>query len=164
MSFLTPLPSSLTPFNPVVLMATFFGIGRLPHAPGTWGSLVALPTGIGLALLWGPVGVVVGSLVMVSIGLWAADIYGHLSGKPDAPEIVIDEVAGQWLTMMAMPLTPLGVITAFVLFRVFDIVKPWPIRFVDKKLKGSSGVMLDDLIAAVYASCIFLVLRWVFDW
>lgn len=76
----------------------------------------------------------------------------------DPGEIVIDEVAGQWLALLSAPLTPLAYALVFLLFRIFDICKPWPVRWADRQVPGGLGIMLDDLLAAVYAALALLVL------
>jgi phosphatidylglycerophosphatase A len=137
---------------PSSLLATWFGAGLLPRAPGTWGSLAALPFGVALFWLSGPLGLLGATLAVFLIGLWAAHRYEQGAAIKDPGAIVIDEVAGQWLALIPAGLDPLGVLLAFVLFRVFDVAKPWPVGWADRHLKGAFGVMADDIIAGIYAA------------
>ena len=120
-------PPALPFLHPATLIATWFGSGLLPKAPGTWGSLAALP--VGLLLVWqaGPAGLLAGTLLVFLLGLWAAGRYCAGSGQADPAEVVVDEVAGQWLALLPAGLDPLLVAVAFVAFRAFDIFKPWPV-------------------------------------
>lgn len=144
------------------LIATFFGVGHLRPAPGTWGSLAALPVAGLLHLAGGPVLLGIGIVVACLLGWWATA--REIAGKADQDpsEIVIDEVAGQWLAFLPVSigaahagaaLTALwpGWITAFVLFRLFDIWKPGPIGWADRR-GGPMGVMLDDILAGLAAA------------
>jgi phosphatidylglycerophosphatase A len=141
------------------LLATFFGVGRAPFAPGTVASLVALPFGWLILLKLGPTALVIGSLVAFAVGVWACDVYAKQKGIIDPSECVIDEVAGQWLACAAAPLSPVGFTIAFALFRLFDITKVWPVS-QGEKLRGGWGIMVDDMIAGALAALIIGVLRW----
>jgi phosphatidylglycerophosphatase A len=147
--------------EPAVLLATWFGSGLLPIAPGSWASLVALPCAALLVWLGGPVLVILaGSLVFV-LGIWAADAYMAAAGVHDPPAIVIDEVVGQWLTLALVPPDPVVYALGFLLFRVLDVLKPWPANFVDRTVTGGFGVMLDDVVAAIYAGVmLWLIVPW----
>ena len=138
--------------KPASLIATFFGSGLLPKAPGTWGSLLALPFGI--ALLWagGPWLLAAGILVVSLAGWWASAEHARLIGRDDPGEIVIDEVAGQWIALLPAALAWPDVAIAFLLFRVADIFKPWPASWADRQLHGGLGIMADDLVAGAYAA------------
>ena len=134
-----------------MLLATWFGSGLLRPAPGTFGSLAALHFGFAIAYFTGPVGLLLAALALYFIGAWAAGRYCKATGKHDDQSIVIDEVVGLWIA--AIPATthwPLW-LWAFLLFRFFDIVKPWPASFFDKKAAGGHNVILDDVIAGIYA-------------
>jgi phosphatidylglycerophosphatase A len=142
--------------DPARLIATWFGAGLLPWAPGTWGSLAALPFAWAIAWAGGAPGLVTAALLLFFIGWWAAGRTEHASGIADEGAIVVDEVAGQWLTLAAAPLDPLAYLAGFLLFRLFDITKPWPVRWADRRLGGGLGVMADDMLAALYAALALL--------
>jgi phosphatidylglycerophosphatase A len=133
------------------VLATWFGVGLIPVAPGTWGSLAALPFAWVIHDLWGVLGLALGALIAFVGGCWAAGAFAKASGEVDPAAIVVDEVAAQWLVLIAAPLQPLAWALAFLLFRLFDIWKPWPVRWVDRHVKGGLGIMLDDVAAAGYA-------------
>jgi phosphatidylglycerophosphatase A len=138
------------------LLSVWFGAGLLPKAPGTWGSIAALPLAYALAY-WGSLEILAGATIVVfAIGVWSSEIASRDMGVSDPSEIVIDEVAGQWLTLLVVPPDLILYACGFILFRLFDIWKPWPISWADQKIKGGMGIMLDDIIAGVYAG----VLLW----
>jgi phosphatidylglycerophosphatase A len=134
-----------------VLLGTWFGVGLLPIAPGSWGSLAALPFAWAIVSLWGVAGLGAAAAIAFVVGWWAAATVANASAVKDPRAIVIDEVAAQWLVLLAAPPALLPYALAFLLFRIFDIWKPWPARWADRDLKGGLGIMLDDLFAAVYA-------------
>lgn len=141
-----------------VLLATWFGAGYLPKAPGTWGSLAALPFAYVILWLGGPAALAVATVVVSVIGIWAAEGYMRQSGAHDPGAVVIDEVAGQWLTLLAAGLNPVLFIVGFILFRLFDVLKPWPISWADREIQGGLGVMADDILAGVFAGSTVYVL------
>lgn len=150
---------SIGRWSPVSLCVTWFGVGYLPLAPGTWGSLAALP--FALLLLWigGGLLLAIAAVVVTALGFWT--IHRYLGGqtRPDPQEVVIDEVAGQWLTLVPLALTPLSFLVGFLVFRLLDTTKPWPIRRLER-LPGSLGVMADDLAAGAAAAAVsFAVLE-----
>ena len=149
----------MSKLNPAFLLATWFGCGLLPKAPGTWGSIAALPIVWGTALMAGSSGIVLFVFVISLAGIWAAGRYAVAIGRHDPGSVVIDEVAGQALALVAVAPDPLVYGFAFVLFRLFDILKPWPISWADRKIPGGLGIMLDDILAG--AACAPLV--WAFD-
>jgi phosphatidylglycerophosphatase A len=138
--------------HPAVVLATWFGIGLLPIAPGSWASLAALPLAWGIRSLFGLAGLAAASAVAFFVGWWASGIVARASTVRDPAAVVIDEIAGQWLVLLAAPLDPLAFALALLLFRVFDTWKPWPVRWADRHVKGGLGIVLDDLLAAVYAA------------
>jgi phosphatidylglycerophosphatase A len=147
--------------HPACLLATWFGAGRLPRAPGTWGSLAALPFAAALDWLGGPWLVLLIALAVFGLGVWASDRYMAAYGLHDPGAIVVDEVVGQWLTLALLPLTPVAYLLGFVLFRIADMVKPWPAAWIDRTVADAFGVMLDDVVAAIYAGGLALaVLSW----
>jgi len=150
------------------LAATWFGVGQLRPASGTWGSLAALP--FAWALVWwgGPLLLLAAALLVTGVGIWASRLYCEATGTHDSGRIVIDEVAGQWLTLLPAPLDPAAYAAGFVLFRFTDIVKPWPARWIDRRMGGGAGIVLDDVVAGVYAAIalalIGLYLEWDVPW
>jgi phosphatidylglycerophosphatase A len=140
-----------------LVLGTWFGAGLLPVMPGTWGSLAALPCAWVIRSLWGLAGLAIASIIAVAVGYWAAGTIAKASGVQDPGAVVIDEAAAQWLALLPAPLDPMSYAVAFLLFRIFDIWKPWPVGLADRRVHGGLGIMLDDLLAAVYAVLVFLV-------
>jgi len=161
MGLLVPIPPNLTFHHPAVLLSTWFGVGLLRPAPGTLGSLAALPFGWAL-LTFGGRPVLLGmTLAIVLLGLWASHVYAQAEQLSDPASVVIDEVAGQWIALIAAPLTPLGFALAFLIFRFYDILKPWPVDLAERRLPGAWGIMGDDIIAGIYAMVVmFLIDFW----
>ncbi|MBX2808199.1 MAG: phosphatidylglycerophosphatase A [Cellvibrionaceae bacterium] len=140
---------------PTQFLALGFGSGLAPVAPGTFGTLAAIPLYLLLVQipLWGQLIVIV---VSFGGGVYLCESTANALGVHDHPAIVWDEFVGFWLTMLALPLLrqPLlwyWVLLGFLLFRLFDILKPWPIRWIDGSVKGGVGIMLDDILAGIYA-------------
>ncbi|MBE0531639.1 MAG: phosphatidylglycerophosphatase A [Rhodospirillales bacterium] len=153
-----PTPMNLR--DPAVLAATACGVGLLPAAPGTWGSLAALPFAWMLQTWLGPWGLAAAVALVFALGLWSV---GRIAGGPagdDPGAVVIDEVAGQWLTLLFVPPHPMLYLAGFLLFRLADILKPWPVNWADRAVKGALGVMLDDILAALYAGAALFLLAW----
>ncbi len=144
--------------KPWFWLATWFGCGLARPAPGTWGTLGAVPFGV--FLMMGGTAWLLTAIIAVSfIGLWAAAQFERETGEHDSSVIVIDEVAGMWITLLAAAQTPLSVFLAFCLFRFFDVIKPWPISWCDKKIPGARGVMIDDIVAGIMAGLFLYWLR-----
>ena len=148
-------------------LATIGTIGHLRPAPGTWGSLVGVISGVALMQLSAYV-LELALLIVIFAGIKAANIYCRDTGKKDAPEVIIDEVAGQWVPLLVIP-TDLSwpeycvwVTIAFVLFRFFDITKLGPVGMAEK-IAGGTGVMADDLVAGVFAGVFVLALFYVWQ-
>lgn len=161
--------SKQSSFHPVALLCTCLGVGKIPFAPGTWGSLIAFPVGfivMAESNYWLYLSIII--LFFVA-GIWASRVYMMWHGKHDAKEIVIDEFVGQSLVIWLATYAGQGFQDArvivflwlgapfvlFALFRFFDIVKPWPIGWVDKHIQGGIGVMLDDVAAALMTVTVF---------
>jgi phosphatidylglycerophosphatase A len=145
--------------HPAHLIAFGFGSGLMPKAPGTWGTLVGIPFYFVAFQLGGFLAALACAAVLFGIGVWASSLAGRALGVADHGGIVIDEIAA---FVLVLAFTPSGIwwfAAAFVLFRFFDIAKPWPIRHFDRTLKGGFGVMFDDFLAAVAAIAILRVLR-----
>lgn len=146
--------------HPAHFFAFGFGAGLSPYAPGTVGTLVALPL---FFLLRDLDPVIYFSLVAVlyAAGIWLCDIAGKALGVPDHGGIVWDEIVAFLLVLHFSPPTLLGYTVAFLLFRLFDIWKPFPIRYADQHIHGGGGVMFDDLLAAIYSvAFLLLLIRW----
>ncbi len=152
-------PGALT--KAATLIATGFGVGRLPLAPGTWGSLAALPLAWVIAWLFDGRGLLIAATLLFLIGWWAAALASRASGIEDDGAIVVDEIVGQWLTLVVAPTTIAAYLVGFVLFRIFDIAKPWPVQWVDEHVGGGLGVMTDDIVAGVYAAITLLLILWI---
>lgn len=136
--------------DPVHFLALGFGSGCAPKAPGTFGTLAAIP----LYLLIQPLPLWIYLLLTAAgfaLGVWVCDRAARDLGVHDHPAIVWDEVIGYLVTMSAAPPSWLWIIAGFALFRGFDILKPWPIRRADQRISGGFGIMFDDLLAAGYA-------------
>ncbi|MBI5330297.1 MAG: phosphatidylglycerophosphatase A [Betaproteobacteria bacterium] len=151
-------PPSLLLSHPAHFLSLGFGSGLAPKAPGTAGTLVAFPLyfllqGSPLFWVWGA--------AFVLVGIWACGVTGRALGEHDHGSIVWDEIAAFLLVLPFAPPTLAGYALAFALFRLFDIWKPFPIGWLDARVHGGLGVMLDDLVAALYAVVVLLLAaRW----
>ena len=138
----------------ILLFATGFGVGYSPVAPGTLGTLIAIPVCYFLSNILSPLYEI--TLVgFFFLSVWISENAERYFGKKDDQRIVIDEVIGFLITMLWIPPTLLFLIIGFFLFRFFDILKPFPIRRLEKGFKGGFGIVLDDVVAGVYANIIF---------
>lgn len=145
----------------ILLLATGLGLGLIPGAPGTYGTILGIP----LAWVFARPGIIFNSLSLltfIALSVWAAGRADVLLKKHDAREIVIDEVAGMAVTLFLVPFTPGSVILGFGLFRFFDIVKLGPVKWADNRLAGGVGIVADDLLAGVFANLSLRLLLWVF--
>jgi phosphatidylglycerophosphatase A len=146
--------------DPAMLLATVGGVGLLPVAPGTLGSLVGVAVAWAVTAVSGPLALLALATGLFAVGWWAAERVAGRSGIADPGFIVIDEVVGQALVLAWAPQTPWVYAAGFVLFRIADIVKPWPIRAIERRFRNGFGVMADDVAAAVYAGLgLYLGLR-----
>lgn len=136
--------------NPIHFLAYGFGSGAIPIAPGTFGTLAAIPIYLLMQNLALPYYLIVLAVITL-VGIALCHITARDLGVHDHPGIVWDEIAGYLLTMIAAPKGWLWIWLGFGLFRLFDIWKPWPIRWLDRHVKGGLGIMVDDTLAAVYA-------------
>jgi phosphatidylglycerophosphatase A len=144
--------------NPIHFLAFGFGAGLSPKAPGTVGTLASLPFILLAHWLSFPLWILF--LITAVGGTWLADKSSKALGVHDHPGIVIDEFAGMMLTLMFIPLSWFTVLAGFCFFRLFDIWKPWPIRWVDQQVQGGLGIMMDDLLAGLYAAlCLFILMQ-----
>jgi len=145
--------------DPVHFLAFGFGTGLAPFAPGTFGSIP------GLILFWLTLdfGLHVQlsiAVAMALIGIWICGESARRIGVHDHGGIVWDEIVGMYVTLFLAPISVVGFVLAFVLFRIMDIVKPWPIRDLDHSMQGGLGIMLDDLLAALYAALLLALYGW----
>lgn len=131
-------------------IATLSGVGRVPVAPGTAASVVALILAWPMYLWGGRVSILIAGLAAAGLGIWASDRYVRDTGRTDPSECVIDELAGQWIACAFVPFSAAGFIVVFLLFRFFDMIKPWPISALER-LPGGYGIMADDLGAGIVA-------------
>ncbi|MCP5073971.1 MAG: phosphatidylglycerophosphatase A [Rhodobacteraceae bacterium] len=155
------------------LIATWFYTGLLPFVPGTWGSAAALPFAVILHKAGGFPILLIATIAVFSLGWWATAEETRGKAEHDPGEIVIDEVVGMWITLLPMSfafwfyrievdmLPWPGLVSGFVLFRFFDIWKPWPVRWADQK-STPFGVMFDDVLAGIYAAISSLALAGIF--
>ncbi len=144
-------------------LSTWFGLGLIPPCPGTWGSLAALPMAWIIVMFFGHSSLIIACLLVTILGLWSSEVYARSSANKDPSEVIIDEVAGQWIALLFLPLSLKAYLISFGFFRLFDILKPWPISFCDQKLKGGLGIMADDIVAGFAALlCSHLLLSYLF--
>ena len=136
--------------DPVHFLAFGFGSGLLRPAPGTWGTLMAVPLYLMLARL-----PLAGYLVVIAatflFGVWLCERSAQRLGVHDHPGIVWDEFVGLWITLILAPAGWVWLVVGFVLFRIFDAAKPWPIRWFDRRVPGGLGIMLDDVLAGLFS-------------
>ena len=144
--------------NPVHFFALGFGSGLAPKAPGTFGTLAAIPLYL---MISGLAPVYYGAIVLFSclIGIYLCGKTAADVGVHDHGAIVWDEIAGFLITMFMVPLSWQSVLVGFLLFRFFDIIKPWPISIADKKLHGGFGIMFDDVLAGLFS---LVIMHWIF--
>lgn len=143
--------------NPIHVLAFGFGSGLAPKGPGTAGTLMAVLLFAGLQYLSLANLLLVVALAFVA-GVGICGLASKRLGVEDHPGIVWDEFVGYWLTMCFAPPGFFWMLAGFVLFRFFDILKPWPINWIDRRVSGGLGIMLDDLLAGFYAGCLVLAL------
>ena len=153
-----PIPPRLLA-NPLHLLSLGFGAGLSPKMPGTLGTAVAVLPYLVLARL--PLAFYLAAVVLAfAVGVLLCRLTSARLGVHDHPGIVWDEFVGFWITMIAVPPDWPWILLGFVLFRVFDIVKPWPVRVADARVHGGFGIMLDDVLAGIYALCGVHLVLW----
>jgi len=145
----------------ILFWATGFGVGYSPVAPGTLGTLVAIPVYYFLSEISSPIYEIT-VIAFFFLSVWISENAEIFFRKKDDQRIVIDEIIGFLITMFWIPKTTRFILIGFFLFRFFDILKPFPIRLIDKRLKGGFGVVLDDVIAGVYANIILYIISFYF--
>jgi phosphatidylglycerophosphatase A len=140
------------------VLATWFGCGHVPIAPGTAGTLGAVPLYLALRP-YGHVAVALAAVFLTAVGIWVADIVAKQEGLKDPQLVVIDEVAGVLVTLSVAPPTWGALAAGVVLFRIFDQTKPWPARTAERRLPGGWGIVLDDVAAGVWGALVLLGLH-----
>ena len=140
----------------IKLIVTGLGLGLLPIAPGTWGTLLGIPLAI-LFSYFGAYGYMFATIIVSVGGMVASEIYERRMQSHDNSEIVIDEVAGFLVTMTWLPMTWQSLLLGFFVFRVLDVIKPFPISYVDERVKGGVGVVADDLLAGLVGNILLQV-------
>lgn len=148
--------------NPLYFIAAGFGSGLMPFAPGTWGTLIAIPIYWLLSFCPLAIYLCVTSAAFI-VGVFVTDWVARDMGEHDYGGIVWDEIVGYLITMILVPVNVIWMIVGFLLFRLFDIWKPQPIRTIDQKITGGMGIMLDDVLAAVFAWFVLQGLIWGFS-
>jgi len=154
-----PALAKLSLANPVHFLALGFGSGLAPKAPGTFGTLAALPLYWLMMDLSLTLFIAITAIITV-VGFWICDKAANDMQVHDHGAIVWDEVAGMLITMIAAPVSLLSLVIGFALFRFFDILKPWPIKLLDKHVKGGFGIMIDDVLAGVFAAICLQLIHW----
>ncbi len=139
--------------HPVHFLSLGFGSGLFPVAPGTAGTLAAIPLYLLLARLDLSAYLAV-TVLLFAVGVYLCELTSRELGGQDHPAIVWDEIVGYLITMIAAPPKIEWLVAGFLLFRLFDILKPWPIRVLDRRIKGGLGIMLDDVLAGIFAALI----------
>lgn len=143
--------------------ATVGFIGHLPKAPGTFGTIAAVPIALLLARL-GPNFYLVATTVLILFSIWISELHERNLGAHDSKTIVIDEVVGFLVAFTWLPMTWRSCLAAFVLFRVFDVLKPYPISVLDRRVKGGLGVVVDDLAAGLATNIILQIVLYQTTW
>jgi phosphatidylglycerophosphatase A len=147
-------------YHPAHFLGFGFGSGLIPFMPGTLGSLAAIPLVIGFTML--PIFAQVLIVIILSVlGIVICDKVSQDLGVHDHGAIVWDEIVGMLVVFIAVPLSWQAVLLGFLLFRIFDILKPWPISFLDKHVHGGFGIMIDDIIAAIFAAVLMHLSLWI---
>ncbi len=155
------LPRAKILRDPYGLTATWLGVGLVSKAPGTIGSLAAMPFAALIHYFTGDLTLFIASVALFFVGIYVSNNYmREFERTGDPKEVVIDEVAGQWLTLSFLGFGVYQYALGFILFRLFDITKLWPVSWADRNLKTGLGVMVDDIFAAIYAVLTFLLLEY----
>lgn len=146
----TPTPSPNIFRHPAQFLAFGFGSGLSPKAPGTMGTIVAVPLYL-LIAQWSLLQYSLFVVLAAVLGVWICGVASRQLQVHDHPGIVWDEFVGYWITMWAVPVDWVWIIAGFLIFRLYDIVKPWPVSVLDRKVGGGFGIMIDDVLAGVMA-------------
>jgi phosphatidylglycerophosphatase A len=140
-----------------VFLATGFYVGNIPFAPGTFGSLI----GLGLCYLLAEMqltAAIMAALLLIGLAIWVSDTAARTLKRKDPGCIVVDEIAGMVVTLIGLPFNMATAVTGFILFRILDILKPFPIRVLDQRLPGGLGIVADDVVAGIFSNIIIRIL------
>ncbi|AZZ35732.1 phosphatidylglycerophosphatase A [Bdellovibrio sp. qaytius] len=148
----------------IILLATFFGSGKLPKSPGTWGTLATIPLWYLMATKLHIVSYMIVTVLLCVAAIVISQAYENMTNTHDSKEIVIDEVVGFLITMTWLPMTWQSLVAGFVLFRIVDITKPPPIRQLDQKVKGGVGVVIDDIAAGLVCNILLQIVYTYTPW
>jgi phosphatidylglycerophosphatase A len=140
-----------------VFLATGFYIGKIPLAPGTFGSLIGLPLCFLLAEIHLSAAIIA-VLLIIALAIWISNVAERTLERKDPGCIVIDEIAGMVVTLIGLPFNLTTATIGFILFRILDILKPFPIRILDKRLPGGLGIVADDVVAGIFANVLIRIL------
>lgn len=151
----------ITVKTPMQFFASGFGSGCAPVAPGTFGTVASIPVWILLSFL-SPIPYVVAVIAIFMFGWYVSEKASQELGVHDHSGIVIDEFVGFFITMFLVPLSWVNIVLGFILFRIFDVIKPWPIKTIDRKVKGGFGIMIDDVFAGIMALICLHVILWAY--
>ena len=161
MRWYVPLPAALPALHPAALIGTWFGVGCLRPLPGTFASLAATLLAWPIMASGGRAALLIAGAAAFLVGVWASHVFARADGSGDPSSVVIDEVAGQWLALVVVPYSVAGFACGFLAFRLYDILKPWPVDLAERALSGGLGIMVDDLVAALYAAlAVALLFYW----
>ena len=142
----------------VEFLATGFYSGKMPKAPGTAGTVVAVPIVVGLSSVLNPINYMAVTFVAVIAAIFISQLHENAKGVHDSQEIVIDEIVGYMVAMVWLPMTWQSLLIGFVLFRLFDALKPFPINVIDEKIGGGVGVVVDDVAAGIATNFLMQIL------
>ena len=146
----------------VMFLATGGFVGHIPIAPGTFGSLLGLPLCYALAQIPLPWAIVV-AVSLIVVAIWIAQRAEAITKQKDPGKIVIDEIAGMVITLIGIPFHLTSMVIGFFIFRALDILKPFPIRSLERRLSGGAGVVMDDVAAGIYGNILVRIILYVFS-
>ncbi len=146
----------------VMFLATGGFVGNIPIAPGTFGSLLGLPLCYVLAKISLSLAIL-GAVALIVVAIWIAQLAETITKQKDPGKIVIDEIAGMAVTLIGIPFHLTSVVIGFFIFRALDILKPFPIRSLERRISGGAGVVLDDVAAGIYGNILMRIILYAFD-
>ena len=144
-----------------VFMATGFCVGNIPFAPGTFGSLIGLPISFLLAEIQLSAAIIA-ALFIIGLSVWVSNVAERALKSKDPGCIVVDEMAGMIVSLIGLPFNLTTVLCGFIFFRILDILKPFPIRIIDKRVSGGVGVVADDVVAGIFANLLLRIMFYFF--